>query len=740
MPPATSQSMPLITGAGSQDIQERGFAVEGVTCAVCVETIERELAKLPGVVDARVNFSTRRLSVRWNGGENAAARVSDRLRKLGYRAHPLRKRIEYDDQKYAQWLLRCMAVSGFAAMNVMLLSVSVWAGNVTDITVETRDFFHWLSALIALPAVAYAGRPFFGSAFKSLVAGRVNMDVPISLGIMLALGLSLYETATHGLHAYFDSAVMLLFFLLVGRYLEQITRQRMRSAADNVSSLRALTATRIDGSRLSIVEADDLRPGDTVLIRPGDRFPADGVVVEGRGFIDESIANGETEGTQAAPGRAVLGGTLSIDGNFRVLVQARASNSFLDTVERLVDTAINSRLPHMQLADRAARLYAPVVHAAAVLTLAGWLFAGAGWYDAIVTAIAVLIITCPCALALAVPTVKIVAMGEMFRQKILVNSADLSERLSEINTVVFDKTGTLTLPELSVSNFEAIAPDLAEIAARLAAGSRHPLARALASLRGFPLPLPDIVEEPGQGVRAVFKGAEVRIGSADFCRLTPSVPERPNTASTIFFRMGERIAEFQIGQRVKDDAKRVISELRSAGKRVMIVSGDKQGPVESVAKYLGVDEWRATCSPQQKINVLEELRAQGCKVLMVGDGLNDAPALAAAHVSMSPVDAADLAQAQADAMFLGVGMRPVIDALMISLQAKSVMRENLALAIVYNVIAIPLAVAGLVIPLIAAAAMSGSSILVSANALRAKRWQQTPEAVLGDAQEKVAFE
>jgi Cu2+-exporting ATPase len=707
------------------EIVERSFAVEGINCANCVAKIEKDLAAFPGVLSARVNFSTKRLTVRGHGGADLPVRIAERIGKLGFRAHPLRKLADDAERKHAQWLLRCLAVAGFAAMNVMLLSVSVWSGNVTDITTETRDFFHWLSALIVLPAVAYAGRPFFDSAFAALASRRINMDVPISLGIMLALGLSLYETWTHGLHAYFDSAIMLVFFLLVGRYLEQVTRQKMRNAAHNISSLRAPAATLVEGDCLTIAEVDDLKPGDIVLVRPGDRFPADGTIVDGQGTIDESIATGETVGSRAGVGSSVLAGTMSVDGSFRVRVRAAARNSFVENLERLIETATTSRLPYMQIANRAARLYAPVVHTAALLTLLGWLFLGAGFHGAIVTAIAVLIITCPCALALAVPTVQVVSMGELFRHKILVNSPDLTERLADVDAIVFDKTGTLTLPEPTVCNAGEVGEELQTLAAQLAAGSRHPLARPVAALRGNPAPLANITEEPGRGVRTSLDGVEVRLGSAAFCSVEPSAnSSEADETSSIYLRAGERVAEFRIGQRIREDAVAVVADLKRRGYRLMILSGDRRAPVESVARRLGIETWIAACAPDQKIAALEALHTEGRKVLMVGDGLNDAPALAAAHVSLSPITAAELTQAHADGMFLGDSLSPVRDAIDIARKAKSVMLQNLSLAVIYNVIAIPLAVFGFVTPLVAAAAMSGSSTLVSVNSLRAKRWRR----------------
>jgi Cu2+-exporting ATPase len=701
------------------------LAVDGITCAACMLQIEGALAQVPHVTQARVNLTNRRVAVEWQDGALDPARVVESLSALGYKAYPFEPlRADAREEQETRFLLRCLGVAAFAAMNVMLLSVSVWSGNVTDITPEQRDFFHWLSALIAIPAAAYAGQPFFRSAARALAGRALNMDVPISLGVLLAIGMSVVETFNHAEHAYFDSALMLLTFLLVGRFLDQNMRRRTRAVAGNLAALRAETATKfVSPEEISEVPVAAIRPGDLVLVRPGERIAVDGAVTDGRSEVDQSLITGETAYAAIGKGDAVYAGTLNVSGTLRIRVAA-AKGTLLDEVTRLLDSAVEARSRYVRLADRAARLYSPVVHVTALATLLGWVAIGASWHDAIVIAIAVLIITCPCALGLAIPAVQVVASGALFRRNVLLNSGEAIERLAEADTVVFDKTGTLTLPEPEVVNAADIPPHVLALAGRLALASRHPMAAAVARAAGATAPIPDAVEEPGQGVRALVDGVELRLGRPAFCgagHAAAALAQADPEASTIAFSTGDETHVFVVRQRLREDAAAVIDGLRRDGFAVEILSGDRAEAVAHVARQLGVDAWQAALTPAGKIARIEALRRDGRTVLMVGDGLNDAPSLAAAHVSLSPGSAVHLTQSAADAVFLGDRLAPVAQALAIARKARRLMRENLWLAVVYNVIAVPIAIAGLATPLVAAAAMSGSSVLVTANALRAKR-------------------
>ncbi len=697
------------------------LVVEGVHCGGCMTTIEKGLKAHRGVRSARVNLASKRVTVEWDEGAMKPGSIVERLDELGFPAWPFAPEAaggaEANEERR---LLRALGVAAFAMMNIMLLSVSVWSG---DLSPATRDMFHWISALIALPAVAIAGRPFFDSALRAIRQGAFNMDVPISLGVLLALVLSVAQTLQHQQEAYFDSAVMLLMFLLAGRVLDQRMRRRTRDVATNLAAMRSETALRILESGDAVeTPIAAIKPGDLVLVRPGERITVDGLVETGRSDIDQSLVTGETALGEATPGRAVFAGTMNMTGALRIRVDKAASGTLLDEVNHLLARAVEQRSRWVRLADRAARLYAPVVHVTALATFVGWLLAGLAWQPALVIAITVLIITCPCALGLAVPAVQVVCASAMFKRGVLLNSGEALERLAGVDTIIFDKTGTLTLPRAEIANLAQIDPrDLAHAGA-LAAASNHPLARVIALASGARAPS-DAREAPGQGVEAWFDGDRMRLGSASFCEASEDqragAAQWPD-ASLIYFRHGERVVSFAIRQALRPDAREIVAGLAARGFAIEILSGDRVEAVAAVARELSIATYAAGLKPADKIARLEQLKAKGHRVLMVGDGLNDAPALAAAHVSLSPISASHLAQAHADAVFLGERLAPVAAALALADKARRLMLQNLWLSVAYNAIAVPIAISGHATPLVAALAMSGSSILVTLNALRAR--------------------
>jgi len=700
------------------------LAIEGIVSADAIATIEHSLRLTPGLVSARLNFTTRRLSTEWTAPDCDPTPAIETLERLGYRVAPFTSdRSESDEDRRTKWLLRCLAVAGFAAINVMLLSISVWAGNVTDITPETRDLFHWLSALIALPAAGFSGQPFFFSAANALRERRMNMDVPISIGISLALGMSVYETAHHAEHAYFDSALMLIFFLLSGRVLDHAMRKRTRAAAANLTALRVPIATRLnpDGT-YSELPSEALTEGDLILVKPGERFAADGIIIDGSSHIDQSLVTGETARIKRVEGDRVFAGTLNGETLLQVKVSASGEATLLADIERLIDNAVLAKSRYVQFADRVAQIYAPVVHVAAALTAMVWIALGVSVHDSLIIAIAVLIITCPCALALAAPTVQVVVAGALFRRGILMKSGDVIERMAAVDTIVFDKTGTLTLPEPGLVDAGELSDEALRWAGQLAQASHHPLARAVRDYAvhrfGAIGVLTGVEEVTGEGVRIVQDGVMITLGSPAFCQLP--LPLWRDQESIIAFRRGDEAGYISIGQVLRRDAIQTVSALKRDGYRLIILSGDQKGPVQTLADELGVGEWIAAAKPHEKLAYLDGLKSQGRTVLMVGDGLNDAPSLAAASVSLSPATGAHVTQAAADAVFTGDRLAAIRDTLLLCKRGQHIMRDNFLLALVYNLIAVPLAVGGLVTPLIAAAAMSGSSILVTVNALRAR--------------------
>lgn len=699
--------------------------VDGLTCGACVWLIETALAKQPQVEEARVNLTTRRLTLRWSGPRERADGLVATVRRLGYRLAPFDTAAENDPQaQHERELLRCMAVAGFAAMNIMLLSVSVWSGHAGSMGDATRTLMHWLSALIALPTVLYAGRPFFRSAIAALRAGRSNMDVPISLGVTLASGISLWETMNQGQHAYFDGAVMLLFFLLIGRYLDSRARGRARSAAEHLLALARAPVTVLQPDGSTALSAPSAVPaGATVLVAAGERVGVDGAVAEGRSEVDTSVVTGETRPLPVEPGTRLFAGMLNLSAPLRVTVTASGEGTLLAEIVRLMEAAEQGRARFVALADRVARHYTPVVHTLALGTFLVWtLGVGLDWQPALLIAVAVLIITCPCALALAVPAVQVVASDRLLRQGTLLKSATALERLATVDTVVFDKTGTLTLgrPELLPdAGRDAAALDRA---ATLARNSRHPLSRALARAAGSGPVASDVRELPGRGLELDTAEGTVRLGSRAFVGAPVAAAAGPSgavaDAELWLAEPGRAPVRFAFADQARSDAATVVSDLRRAGYRVELLSGDRPEAVAALAAELGLDDWRGGVDPAGKCARLAELRAAGRRVLMVGDGLNDAAALAAADVSVSPASAVDIAQTAADAVFQGDRLAPVADLLAVARKADRLVRQNLGFTLIYNMCAVPIAMLGHATPLVAAVAMSSSSLIVIGNAMR----------------------
>lgn len=677
--------------------------------AETISTVEAALEAVPGVRSARVNLTQKRVSVEAQG-VTAAALVAV-LEGLGQEAHELDPGLlsTTETDRQGRDLLMRLGVAFFSMMNVMLLSVAVWSG-AED---ATRDLFHWISAAIALPTVIFAGQPFFKSAWASLRQGKLGMDVPISLALILASSISVYETWMSGHHAYFDAAVMLAFFLLLGRYLDHRTRAIARSAAEELAALEVPRAiVLLDGVEIETAIADVL-PGDLVLVRPGARMPVDGVVMKGASELDRSLLTGESLPVLAGEGTVVSAGEVNLTGPLTVRVTAAGKDSSLHRMADLVAVAEGAKTRYTSLADRASSLYSPLVHILSFSAFGYWMWATGGDVRyAINISAAVLIITCPCALGLAVPAVITSASGKLFRKGLLIKDGTALERLAEVDAVVFDKTGTLTLgvPELVALDQprEAVA-----VAVALAAGSSHPLARALAQgARVDPAVVTEVREVPGYGVEGVWQGARVRLGRADWCGADAV------DATATYLSLPGRSHAFAFTDRPRPGAAEAVKALQAAGMQVELLSGDAEAPVRALAERLGIADWRAGVLPAEKAARVAELSAQGRKVLMVGDGLNDTAALAAAHVSISPATALDAARVASDIVLLGQDMAPIADAVRIGRQSARRMVENFVISGGYNVVAVPLALVGLATPLAAALAMSLSSITVALNAMR----------------------
>ncbi|NNE25044.1 MAG: cadmium-translocating P-type ATPase [Rhizobiales bacterium] len=698
------------------------LVIPSVHCAGCISRIERSLLQLTGVETARVNLSARQATVRWDPAVTTIDRLIAALEAEGFDARPLAEadpsvKLEAD---HGRQLLKALAVAGFAAGNVMLLSVSVWSGA----EAATRDLLHWISALIALPAVVYAGRPFFGSAWHALTHRRLNMDVPISLAVILAAAMSLFETVTGGQHAYFDASVMLLFFLLSGRCLDHMMRRRARSAVTGLIGLKATSAIVVDDAGGHITTPiSKISAGMQVLVPAGDRVATDGVIVEGHSDLDRSLITGEAVPEHVGPGSSIEAGTINISGPLTIEVTANGDDTVLAEIVSLMNAAEQGRARYVRLADRAARIYAPLVHIAALVTFLGWLWWSGDWHVSLLTAIAVLIITCPCALGLAVPAVHVVASGRLFGQGVLVKDGSALERLAEVDMVVFDKTGTLTTGKPNLVAMDPMSSDDLAIAAGLARLSSHPLAHAVddaLTARGIePVKMEDVVEHPGYGMAAMHNGQTVRLGSPEWCRVSEDDAAQETPGSQLCLQLGSRPArKFTLEDALREDAAQAVAQLRRRGLRTVLLSGDLAPAVKQVARQVGIDEFHGRWKPQDKAAFIRSHQNTGRNILMVGDGLNDAPALGTAHVSMAPSNACDITGTAAGLVFLGSRLQVVPDAIATAAAARRLVRQNFAFAAAYNLVAVPIAVVGLASPLVAAIAMSASSLVVTANALR----------------------
>ena len=688
-----------------------------VHCAACIAAVERALRKISGVELARVNLSSRRVTINWRGNDDESSDFAAELAKIGYASHLAS--IEEDGQDpVLSSLLKALAVAGFSAMNIMILSVSVWSGA----DPATRHAFHLISAALALPAIVYSGRVFYRSAWEALRHGRTNMDVPISVGVLLAFALSVYDTLHNAAYAYFDASTSLLFVLLAGRTLDHLMRGRARSAVGALERLapRGANVIRADGA-IDYVPLSEIKPGMHLLVAAGERVPVDGVVVKGASELDCSLVSGESAWKRAEPGSALQAGVMNVGNPLTLLATVSADGSFLAEMTRMMEAAESGRSTYRRIADRAASLYAPVVHGVALLSMFGWFYGTGDLHKSVTIAIAVLIITCPCALGLAVPMVQVVAARRLFERGIMARDGSAFERLNDIDTVLFDKTGTLTLGEMRLVNAGDLQPRLLSLAAAMARVSRHPASAAIA-LAGAgrhtsPVEFDSLEEVHGCGIEGRAGDAIYRLGRPSWASNATQV-DLGTSSATVLSKDDETMAVFAFEQTVRPGARELVQTLRSAGVSVRILSGDRSAAVSSIAGQLDIEAFSAELLPDEKVEAIRALAAKGRKVLMIGDGLNDAPALAAAHVSIAPSSATDVGRSASDFVFLGQSLLAVRDIILTAARADVLIRQNFAMAIAYNVVSVPFAIAGLVTPLAAALAMSLSSIVVVGNALR----------------------
>lgn len=721
----------VTTGASGE--REAALLLDGVRCAACIWLNEQVIGRLPGVEGVAINYATRRARVRWDPARQRLSEILAAVGRIGYRAFPYdRRRVDALHEAERRSALWRLFVAAFGMMQVMMYAVPTYiAGPEDGMPADLESLMRWASLCLTLPVVAYSAQPFFRGAWNDLARARAGMDVPVALGIAVAFVASVWATVRGTGEVYFDSVTMFVFLLLAGRFLELGARQRAGAALDYLARMVPALADRLPvfpGPLAPVrVAVSALRPGDHVLVRAGERVPADGVIAEGASALDEALLTGESRPQPKAAGAAVIGGSINVASPLVVRVERVGDQTMLASITRLVDRALSERQPLATLADRYAHWFVIVVLLLALASGLAWLAIDPS--RALWIAVSLLVVTCPCALSLATPTALTVATGELAQRGLVVTRGHAIETLARATDVVLDKTGTLTHGALRVAGTTPLGRESAEscfsLARALEAGSEHPIARAFAAT-GDAAPEPVTAQRvvAGHGLEGTIAGRRYRLGKRGFCaELAGSADAeqpRQEAGGTLVFlaSAGEWLARFELADTLRPGAGDLVRTLESLGTRVHLLSGDGAAAVAAVAGRLGIGRAIGEADPAAKQAYVADLQRSGAVVAMVGDGINDAPVLAQADVSVALATGADLAQARADAVLLGGDPRALGTALRLARRTLGVVRQNLAWATGYNALAIPAAAVGWVTPWIAGIGMSASSLIVVLNALR----------------------
>ncbi len=718
--PKIQQSFVRDTG---EHLKQAVLILEGITCAACVWLNERHLMQLPGMQSVQVNYSSHRARVTWDVREITLSKILAEIQQLGYHAHPYNaQRAANSREQQRKKDLRRLAIAGIAAAQVMMLAVALYAGGWYGMQAGTVQLLRWFSFALTLPVLVYAARPFYAAAWSALKTRRPNMDVPVVIALLAAFTGSVVNTMWGQGHVYYDAINMFVLFLLGTRLLEQGARERSVEAAENLLKLAPAMATKVTEHGQQLVPVLELVPGDRLLVKPGETFPADGVVEAGISGVDEALLTGESRLVAKQPGAAVIAGSINVDGPLTLSVTGIGENTVLAGIVRMLDQALAQKPRLAQLADRIAGQFTWALLAlTALVGLAWWWFDPTRAFDSV---LAVLVVTCPCALSLGAPAARAAAGSHLLARGVLITRGHALETLARVDHVVFDKTGTLTYgkPLLAATYplAEWDAQQCLRWAASLEQASEHPLAAPFLA-RIAPeelLPVADARNEPGQGVSGIIDGRRYFIGRTELAVQTDAVEMG---ATQVWLADETRLlAKFVLADTLRSDAKPLIDALKAQGLRLSIFSGDDAATVRHIGEQLGIDDCRGGLKPADKLAAVRALQAAGGVVMMLGDGVNDAPVLGAAQVSLAMGGGTQVARASSDIVLLSERLIEVAHALVLSRRTMRVMRQNFAWAIAYNLIAVPLAAMGWVSPWLAALGMSASSLIVVANALRLK--------------------
>lgn len=700
------------------DLTELELSLSGMSCAACAWLIEKQLKKLPDIVKVTVNASTQRASVSWDSNKLPLSGILRQISELGYQASPFVA--DQEEQTFKQELnryLKRLAVSGILTMQVMMLAFALYFGEYTGIEASHEGYLRWISMLLTIPVLLYAAKPFTLSAWRSIKARQMNMDVPVSLALWYTFFASSYATLFHTGEVYFESVCMFTFLLQLGKFFEYRARAQAREATSNLLKIMPVTATLLTEQGPSNTSARRLQPDDLILVKAGETLPADGIVTEGQSSVDESMLTGEYRPISKGPGDTVLAGSINHDGLLKIRVSEALAHSRLGQIIQLQQQTLNQKPRLVEKTDQLAKYFVERLLVIAVLTFGLWYF----WWNpdrAFWVTLSVLVATCPCALSLATPTAITCALARLNRQGILIKNSQALETLPEISHIVFDKTGTLTEGKFSVSQVTLLSTqygktEVLNFIANLERYSEHPIARAFAPYLTEPLQLQQVSVAVGAGISGSWQQRQLKVGSAAFCQLS-----EVSNAMVYLVIDGEPIAAVELSDQIRAEVPALVAKLQQQGYRLGMLTGDSSEQAEQISQQLQLDFMVKGCSPEQKVAQIQQLISQGHKVLMLGDGINDSPGFNAAHISVAVHSGADLSKNQADVVLLKPDVSLVLDLVAGGKQSARTIKQNLGWSVGYNLIIIPLAVAGFVSPYIAVIGMSFSSLLVVSNSLR----------------------
>ncbi|WP_395355383.1 heavy metal translocating P-type ATPase [Vibrio sp. D3] len=696
-----------------ENVSEVTLSLEGVSCAACAWLIEKQVSNTAGLVSIRVNTTTNRALLAWDKTQVRLSELLSVIHKLGYKAAPF----EADKQEASyhrmmkQYLYR-LGIAGLATMQVMMLAVALYLEVFGDLEPEFKNYFRWVSLIFATPVLLYSALPFYLNAWRSIKGRTLGMDVPVSIALIFAYVASLIATVTEQGEVFFESISMFTFFLLVGRFLEMRARRKAAAASGNLLKLIPAIATTLDGEQIPV---KTLKVGDRIRVLPGEHIPADGKVISGRIHIDESMLTGESVHVVKREGDAVYAGTLNGDESFELEVMSSKADSMISNIVRLQDEAQHSKPKIAEIADVVARYF---VGAILIISAGTWFY----WHqtkpdDAFWIMLSVLVATCPCALSLATPTALTCATSRMGNFGILLRKGHVFETLCKINHLVVDKTGTLTKGDIEICDTKVLSDlpkeDCLSLAAALEAHANHPIARSFASYANDDFVVYEVQNVIGSGIEGIWNGKIIKIGSAVFVQGKES-----DESHAVYLSVdGEHVASFYYRDPIRKESKAFVQRFADAGIKTTLLTGDSLSNARPVANEIGIDHVVASAKPEDKLAYLKSLDEDSI-TMMVGDGINDAPTLAGAHLSVAMGGGTDVAKASADMTLLGDNLEKLLEARLLALRTRKIIRENLAWSLSYNLLILPLAVAGLVAPYIAVVGMSASSIIVVSNSLR----------------------